>query len=43
MLLGHADVQTTMQFYARMTDANRRAAAETADRLFAAEAARHVG
>ena len=34
-LMGHSDVQTTLTFYARVTDSNERAAAETSDRLFA--------
>ena len=34
-LLGHSDVQVTMQYYARMTDANVREAARAADQLFA--------
>jgi len=35
-LLGHSDVRITLRFYNRVTDANKRAAGETIDRLFAA-------
>jgi integrase len=35
-LLGHSDIQITMQFYSQVTDANVREAARTVDRLFAA-------
>ncbi len=36
-LLGHSTVQTTMDFYARVTDANERAAAATSDQFFVAD------
>ena len=32
-LLGHADARVTMEFYNRVTDANRREAAATLDRV----------
>ena len=35
-LLGHSDIQVTMQFYNQVTDANLREAARTADRFFTA-------
>ncbi len=35
-LLGHSDIQITMQFYNQVTDANVREAARTADRFFTA-------
>ena len=38
-LLGHSDIQVTMQFYSQVTDANVREAARTTDRLFAASQA----
>ena len=37
--LGHSDVQVTLEYYNRVTDANVQAAAKTADRLFAKAAA----
>ncbi len=33
-LLGHSDVQVTLKYYARVTDSNKRAAADTVNRLF---------
>jgi integrase len=38
-LLGHSDIQVTMQFYSQVTDANVREAARTVARLFAASRA----
>jgi integrase len=34
-LLGHSDVSVTMEFYNRVTDANKRAAAQSMDEMFA--------
>jgi integrase len=34
-LLGHSDVSVTMEYYNRVTDANKRAAAQTMDEMFA--------
>ena len=34
-LLGHGDVSVTMEFYNRVTDANRREAIRTMDRILA--------
>ena len=33
-LMGHSKVETTLVYYARVTDASERAAAKTADRMF---------
>jgi integrase len=33
-LLGHSNTRVTMQYYARVTDANERAAAEAMNRVF---------